>query len=52
MRQDRYVFEQGHALGREGIVYVEVDEGVWVGGDAVLVLRGTLARQTKKINSS
>ena len=50
--KDRYVFEQGHALGREGIVYVEVDESVWVGGDAVLVLRGTLARQTKKINSS
>ncbi len=40
--KDRYVFEQGHALKREGIVYVEVNDGVWVGGDAVLVLEGKL----------
>jgi len=40
--KNRYVFEQGHALGREGVVYVEIGDGVWVGGDAVLVLRGLI----------
>jgi len=42
MRQDRYVFEQGHALGKEGFVYIEVGNSVWVGGVAVLVLKGKL----------
>jgi predicted PhzF superfamily epimerase YddE/YHI9 len=40
--KDCYVFEQGHALGREGVVYVEISNGVWVGGNAVLVLKGNL----------
>ncbi len=33
--KDRYKFEQGHALKREGIVHVRFDDGVWVGGRAV-----------------
>ncbi|WP_457549506.1 PhzF family phenazine biosynthesis protein [Archaeoglobus sp.] len=40
--KSRYTFEQGHTLEREGIVHVEVDKGVWVGGDAVLVFKGSL----------
>ncbi len=40
--KDFYVFEQGHALGREGIVHVRLDDGVWVGGKAVCVAKGVL----------
>jgi PhzF family phenazine biosynthesis protein len=40
--KDEYAFEQGHALKREGLVYVRISDGVWVGGDAVCVLRGVL----------
>jgi len=38
--KDTYVFEQGHALGREGIVYVRGN--FWVGGDAVCVAEGEI----------
>jgi len=41
--KERYVFEQGHALRREGTVYVEFDEGTpWVGGEAEISLEGRL----------
>ena len=41
---DRYVAAQGAALGREGRVRVERDAAgvVWVGGDAVTVVAGTV----------
>lgn len=41
--KDEYAFEQGHAFGREGTVYVKLkDNEVWVGGEAVCVLEGIL----------
>lgn len=40
---DRYVARQGTKLGRDGRVFVEASEGeVWVGGDAVTVIEGTV----------
>jgi PhzF family phenazine biosynthesis protein len=40
-----YVVQQGTALGRAGRVHIEtdVDGAVWVGGDVVSCVRGTLA---------
>ncbi len=40
--KDRYVFEQGHALGREGKIHVRLDDGVWVGGDVICIARGII----------
>jgi len=41
--KESYVFEQGHAMRREGLIYARVEgEHVWVGGDAVCVLEGRL----------
>ncbi|NJE31116.1 PhzF family phenazine biosynthesis protein [Thermococcus sp. 18S1] len=41
--KDRYIFEQGHALRREGRVYVEFEgERPWVGGEARISLEGRL----------
>nr|QEK14083.1 PhzF family phenazine biosynthesis protein [Thermococcus aciditolerans] len=41
--KDSYVFEQGHALRREGRVYVEFEgERPWVGGEARISLEGRL----------
>ena len=38
-----YVARQGTALGREGYVYVEEADGeIWIGGDAVTVIAGTV----------
>jgi len=38
-----YVAAQGTALGRRGRVYIDqVDEAVWVGGDAVTCIEGTV----------
>jgi|Deesub1362B_J571_1020462.scaffolds.fasta_scaffold02379_1 PhzF family phenazine biosynthesis protein len=41
--KEEYAFEQGHALNREGVVYVKLkDDEIWVGGDAVCILEGVL----------
>ena len=41
---DDFVIRQGTALGRRGIVRVtRDDQGVWVGGDTVLAVTGTVA---------
>jgi len=40
--RDEYAFEQGHALRREGVAHVRLENGIWVGGDAVCVLEGNL----------
>jgi len=40
--RDYLTIEQGHALNREGMVHVRIDDGVWVGGDAVIVAKGEL----------
>jgi len=40
--KDYYVFEQGHALEREGAVHVRLDDGVWVGGRVVCIAKGTI----------
>ena len=37
-----YEFEQGHALRREGIAHVKLDNGVWVGGKAVCIAEGKI----------
>lgn len=42
---DRYVAGQGHALGRDGRVYIEHEQGpeghtIWVGGDVAPVVEG------------
>jgi len=42
LRKDRYVFEQGHALGREGRIHVRLDDGVWVGGEVVCIAKGVI----------
>ena len=41
---DRYVASQGTALGRAGRVHVSRDASgqVWVGGDTVTCIRGTI----------
>lgn len=44
---DRYVAGQGHALGRDGRVFVELERGatghtIWVGGDVAPVVEGTV----------
>lgn len=46
---DRYTAAQGTAIGRAGRVYLERDTatdpaGVWVGGDAVTCIEGTVSR--------
>lgn len=49
VREPRYTVEQGHLMGRPGLVEVEVDAegdepvGVRIAGTAVTVLRGTIA---------
>ncbi|WP_461863190.1 PhzF family phenazine biosynthesis protein, partial [Thermococcus sp.] len=41
--KERYTFEQGHALRREGIAYVKFEgERPWVGGEARITLEGRL----------
>jgi len=40
--KEYYKFEQGHALGREGIAHVKLDSGVWVGGEAVCIAKGKI----------
>ena len=41
---ERYVARQGTALGRDGRVHVHTTDGrIWVGGDAVTVLTGSVA---------
>ncbi|CCH73931.1 Phenazine biosynthesis PhzC/PhzF protein [Nostocoides australiense Ben110] len=41
---ERYVARQGTALGRDGRVHVHTtDDRIWVGGDAVTVLTGSVA---------
>jgi PhzF family phenazine biosynthesis protein len=41
---ERYVARQGTALGRDGRVFVERADGdIWVGGDSVTCIRGTVA---------
>jgi len=41
--KDRYVFEQGHALRREGRVHVEFEgDQPWIGGKAVITFEGRL----------
>lgn len=37
-----YKFEQGHALKREGLVHVKLDDGVWVGGEVVCIAEGRI----------
>ena len=44
---DRYVAGQGHALGRDGRVYIQherspEDQTIWVGGDVAPVVEGTV----------
>jgi PhzF family phenazine biosynthesis protein len=41
---DKYVASQGTRLGRRGRVFVErIDDAIWVGGDTVLGVRGTVS---------
>lgn len=43
LTKNSYIFEQGHALKREGKAYVEFEgEQPWVGGEARIVLEGHL----------
>jgi PhzF family phenazine biosynthesis protein len=43
--KDYFTIEQGHVLKREGVIHVRVDDGIWVGGDAVIVAKGELLVQ-------
>jgi trans-2,3-dihydro-3-hydroxyanthranilate isomerase len=49
LREAKYSVEQGHIMGRPGLVYVEVDADgedpvqVRIGGTAITVLKGTIA---------
>jgi|Deesub1362B_J571_1020462.scaffolds.fasta_scaffold00359_35 PhzF family phenazine biosynthesis protein len=43
--KDHLTIEQGHALKREGVIHVRVNDGIWVGGDAVVVAKGELLVQ-------
>ncbi len=40
--KEYYRFEQGHALGREGVAHVKLDNGVWVGGKSVCIAKGEI----------
>ncbi len=40
--KEYYRFEQGHALGREGVAHVKLDNGVWVGGESVCIAKGEI----------
>lgn len=40
---DRYLVRQGTALGRRGIVHIQRNDEIWVGGDTVIGISGQVA---------